>query len=114
MSGRAAVFHLAGVESREEADALRGEFLYVSVAQAHRPRGEYFVHELIGLEVWTAEGSRLGTIADVLRTGANDVYVVRDDAGEHLIPAIADVVKSIDTAGGHVVVHPIPGLLRGD
>ena len=50
----------------------------------------------------------------MLRTGANDVYVVAGPLGELLIPAIADVVQSIDLAAGRVVVRPLPGLLPGD
>jgi 16S rRNA processing protein RimM len=75
------------------------------------PRGQFFWHQIIGLTVETADGRQLGRVEDVLRTGANDVYVVRGDLGEVLVPAIAPVVKRIDPDGGRLVVELIPGML---
>jgi 16S rRNA processing protein RimM len=72
------------------------------------------VHDIVGLTVEAEDGRRLGQIQEVLRTGANDVYVVAGPLGELLIPAIADVVQSIDLEAGRVVVRPLPGLLPGD
>ena len=59
----------------------------------------------------TEQGRELGRVQDVLRTGANDVYVLTGPLGELLIPAIADVVRTIDLSAGRIVVRPIPGLL---
>lgn len=106
---------LVGVETIEAAAALRGEYLYVASADAARPpRGEFYLHEIVGLSVETEDGRPLGRIAEVLRTGANDVYVVAGPLGEVLVPAIEDVVRRIDPAGGRVVVRPLPGMLPGD
>lgn len=74
-------------------------------------RGQFFWHQIIGLTVETADGRQLGRVEDVLRTGANDVYVVRGDLGEVLVPAIAPVVKRIDPDAGRLVVELIPGML---
>jgi 16S rRNA processing protein RimM len=115
VSGASAIVRLVGVEDPDAAAALRGEYLYVAADEAARPRrGEYFLHEIEGLVVQTEDGRELGRVEEVLRTGANDVYVVRGPLGELLIPAIEDVVRSIDTAAGRVVVRPLPGLLPGD
>jgi len=72
---------------------------------------EYYWSDLIGLSVVTEDGTLLGKIADIFETGSNDVYVVRGGEREHLIPAIADVIKEIDPAGGKVVIAPLDGLL---
>jgi|PlaIllAssembly_1097288.scaffolds.fasta_scaffold31722_2 16S rRNA processing protein RimM len=72
---------------------------------------EYYWSDLIGLSVVTEDGTMLGKIADIFETGSNDVYVVRGGEREHLIPAIADVIKEIDPAGGKVVIVPLDGLL---
>lgn len=74
-------------------------------------KDEYFIADLIGLSVISDEDEDLGTIKDVLQTGANDVYVVTSpDGGELLIPAIRQCVKEVDIAGGRVIVHLLEGL----
>ncbi len=72
---------------------------------------EYFVADLIGLAAKSDEGEALGEVAEVLSTGANDVYVIRDEAGgELLVPAIHDCVREINTREGYMVLHLLPGL----
>jgi 16S rRNA processing protein RimM len=103
---------LEGLASRTAVEPFRGALLEVPDREVRRADEEsYFVHELIGLRVETAEGRALGEIVDVLATGANDVYVVREGAREVLIPAIEDVIERIDVAAGLVVITPLPGLL---
>jgi len=71
------------------------------------PEGEYYHHQLIGLQVETIAGDNLGTLFDILKTGANDVYVVRSpDHPEVLLPAIKDVIISVDIARKVMVVNP--------
>jgi 16S rRNA processing protein RimM len=72
---------------------------------------EFYHHEVVGFAVETTAGLRLGTIAETLETGLNQVWVVRDGAHEHLVPVIADVVREIDRGAGRVVIEPLPGLL---
>lgn len=115
VTGGQALMHLAGIESVDQAAALREAYLYVPTAEAVRlKRGEYFWHEIVGLRVVTTTGRDLGTIAEILRTGANDVYVTRGELGEVLIPAIEHVVQSVDLDAGIMTIDPIPGLLPGD
>jgi 16S rRNA processing protein RimM len=108
---RDALIKLAGVNDPEAAGALRGEELFIASADAAElPAGRYYVHQIVGLEVWTATGERYGEVRDVLTRPANDVYVVLHAGREILVPAIADVVKAIDMAGGRMVIEVIPGL----
>jgi 16S rRNA processing protein RimM len=72
---------------------------------------EYYWSDLIGLQVFTDDGTLLGTIADIFETGSSDIYVVRGEGREYLIPAIADVIKTIDPADGKIVITPLDGLL---
>lgn len=105
------VLKLAGVSSLEAAEALRGAELSVPVEQLEPlPAGSYYWHQLLGLSVETDEGRELGRLADILRTGANDVYVVRGEKGELLLPAIADVVLGVDLEARVMRVHLLPGL----
>lgn len=72
---------------------------------------EYYWCDLIGLAVETSEGESLGKIAEIFETGSSDIYVVRGGKREYLIPAIGDVIKSVDLKGGKVVITPLDGLL---
>ncbi len=72
---------------------------------------EYYWSDLIGLRVFTDDGTLLGTITDIFETGSSDIYVVQGEGREYLIPAIADVIKSVDPADGKVVITPLDGLL---
>ena len=73
---------------------------------------EYFITDLIGLQVLTEDGEALGVLKDVLETGANDVYVVEMKNGrELLIPAIKDCILDVDTEQGTMTVHLLEGLM---
>ncbi len=76
------------------------------------PDGEYYFHELFGLSVVDETGALLGEVTEIIQTGANDVYVVKDRFGrEILLPAIAEVVLSVDLAKKQMKVHLLPGLV---
>lgn len=94
-------------------EQLRGELLEAADNDVLRDDDEsFFVHELVGLRVvLTATGETLGTVADVLQTGANDVYVVHGEKGEVLVPAIGGVIDRVDVSGGLISITPLPGLL---
>jgi 16S rRNA processing protein RimM len=102
------VIRIEGIDSREIAERLKGALLRARSADSPPlPEGEYYEYQLLGLEVWTTDGRKLGQVDQVLRTGANDVFVV----GEHYIPAISQVVVAVDVAGGRIVVEPMEGML---
>ena len=72
---------------------------------------EYYWRDLIGLTVVTDQGVVLGRVADIFETGSNDIYVVKDNDREYLIPAIADVISEIDIPGKKIIISPLDGLL---
>ena len=92
---------------REEAQRLTGRLLTVAREEAAPlDEGEYYVFDIVGLTVYDEEGSVLGTVENVLRTGSNDVYAVRSEDGrEILIPALRSVVREIDVPGGRMTVR---------
>lgn len=98
--------------SREALANVRNAMLYVR--SADRPdleEGEYYHHQLIGLPVVAEDGTQLGRLAEILETGANDVYVVRSEAGrETLLPAIHDVILRVDLKAQRMTVRLLPGL----
>jgi 16S rRNA processing protein RimM len=109
----ALLLQLEGIESRPAAEDLRGRYLEVPESElAQLDEDQYFRFQIVGLEVFDIAGARLGRVEEVLQTGANDVYIVRNDEGELLLPAIDTVVKSVDVAGGRMVVELLEGLER--
>lgn len=106
------ILKLAGINDRNAAETLRRAELYVHRSRTDAPKeGEYFTADLIGLSVKTEEGELLGTVADVLKTGANDVIEIRKaDGKELLLPDIPDCVRKVDTASGEMTVRLLPGL----
>jgi 16S rRNA processing protein RimM len=108
-----AVMKFAGLDTPEAVAKLRGQAVGVAIDEAAPLReGQYFHHQIIGLQVWTREGEQLGSVQEILETGANDVYVVqRLDGGEVLLPAIEDVIDEIDLERGRLIVQLIPGLI---
>lgn len=98
-----------GCEGRNEADALRGELVSVPMADAVQLKtGEYYHHQIVGLKVVTDTGEDLGSVTEIIQTGANDVYVVKGRAGEVLLPAIKSVILKIEPP--QMVVHLMDGL----
>jgi 16S rRNA processing protein RimM len=105
---------LEGVAGRQEALGLAGEEL--ALPEAELPPledDEYYWFQLVGLEVVTTSGQRLGRVAQIMATGAADVLVVRRGrGGELLLPAIPEVVKRVALAEGRMVIEPPEGLIE--
>lgn len=97
----------------EQVEPLKGRELWVDRDNAVKlAPGEHFIADLIGLSVITEEGEELGTLTDVLQTGANDVYEVQMTSGkELLIPVIDECILEINEQEGFVRVHLLDGLL---
>jgi 16S rRNA processing protein RimM len=92
-----ALLALKNVNNRDRAESLVGADLIIEKAALPAlEAGVYYWYDLIGLKVFTTDGRHLGRVASIIETGANDVYVVKDDAREILIPALQSVVHTID------------------
>lgn len=109
-----AILKLATIDSVEQSQQLHGRLLEIPRSKLHTlPPDEYYQFQLLGIEVWTTDDQFLGRIDRILPTGSNDVYVVPVNDREVLIPAIEDVVKSIDLDGGRMTIETVKGLLSG-
>ncbi|MBR1572943.1 MAG: 16S rRNA processing protein RimM [Lachnospiraceae bacterium] len=97
----------------EEIDKIRKVGLYVTRDMAVKlQKDEYFIADLIGLEVYSDEDKLIGELTDVMQTGANDVYVVKTQSGnEILIPAIKDCILEVSIEESRMLVHLLPGLI---
>lgn len=107
------LLELEGIENRAAAEPLRNLLLEIPEESLESlPEGRYFRFQILGMEVYDQQERALGRIEDIIETGANDVYVVRDTAGELLIPAIDSIVKEIDVTTRRMTVELVEGLER--
>ena len=96
---KGALMALGGVTDRDAAETLRGAGLYIDKCKLPALEEEnYYWFELIGMAVYTQDGVYLGRLESILPTGSNDVYVVRAEEQETLVPALSSVVRRVDTA----------------
>lgn len=100
-----------GVDTPEQAEKFRNKILYMHRDDLELDDDTYFIQDLIGMEVKDAEtGVIYGKIVDVMQTGANDVYVIKGNDREYLVPAIADVVVSTDIDKNQMTIKVLDGL----
>ena len=107
------ILKFKGIDNINDVEKYRKKSLYVTRENAVKlKKDEYFIADLIGMKVSTDEGEELGTLSDVMQTGANDVYVISMTDGEEvLVPAIRDCIRDVDVEQGQMCVHLLPGLL---
>ena len=100
------------VRDRNAAEVLRGRTLLISPEQV-RPleAGEFFLHDLLGLEVQTTDGQQVGRVVEIYETGTGHMLEVDDGARVHLIPFNDRLVREVDVKAGRIVIEAIPGLL---
>ncbi len=102
---------IEGVEDSDTARALIGCQVFIPFDKLEKlSEGEYYWRDIVGLEVFTEDGRKLGEIESIFDTGSNDVYVCTGGEREILLPAIEDVVKKIDLEKGFMVVELLEGL----
>jgi len=101
-----------GVDTPEGAGVFRNQWVYIQAKDAPPlPEGQLYQHELLGFEMVDENGNPLGKLVEIIVTGANDVYVVRDDSGkEILLPAIPSVILELDAGRRFMRVHLLEGL----
>ena len=111
--GNGMLIRLNGCDTPETAGRFRNQWVYVKSTEVPAlPAGKVYKHELIGLTVTTDSGETLGVLNEILETGANDVYVVKNESGaEILLPAIPDVILGIDMDERVIRVHLMDGLV---
>ncbi|MEO7838823.1 MAG: ribosome maturation factor RimM, partial [Anaerolineales bacterium] len=104
-----------GIETPENAGLFRNQWVYIQAKDASPlPEGQLYRHELIGFRVVDETDNVLGELTEILETGANDVYVVKDQAGkELLLPAIPSVILDLDAERRLMRVHLLDGLVSG-
>jgi 16S rRNA processing protein RimM len=107
------ILKFKGIDNINDIEKYKGKSLLVDREHAVRLRkDEYFIADMIGMQVFTEDGKAFGELKDVLETGANDVYIVdMTDGREVLIPAIKECILNVDIEGGKIQIHIMDGLL---
>jgi 16S rRNA processing protein RimM len=106
------LLRLKQVENPEEAQKLVGGFVEIEKEQMVKlPEGRYFVSDMVGLEVFTTQGRRIGKIKEIISLPANDLYVVEGEEKQYDIPALKTVVKKINLQKREMIIEPMEGLL---
>jgi 16S rRNA processing protein RimM len=107
---------LRSVDDATAAEALRDSDLCIPLsALSQLPPDSYYQHDIVGLQVFSLDGTLIGVIDDIMSTGGNDVYILKTPSSKQiLIPAIKDVVKQIDLIRHVMYIDPIRGLLDDD
>lgn len=108
-----AILKFKGIDNINDIEKYKGRSLYVTRDQAiPLEADEYYIADLIGLDIYLGNGERFGVLKDVMETGANDVYIVETEEGkEVLIPAIHECVLDIDVEENRMEIHLMDGLL---
>jgi 16S rRNA processing protein RimM len=109
---RIVILRLEGVETANDAEALRNKKLYVPTSELiPLPPDHYYLHDLVGLRVVHVDGTELGVVRDVIQSAGNDLLVIQDarTGKDVLLPAVKEFVKAVAVAGGVISVAPIPG-----
>lgn len=111
-NGNMVIMKMQGVDTVEQASKFRDKILYMKRSDAHLPDGTWFIQELIDCTVVDADDDSkiYGVISDVSETGANDVWHIKQNDKEYLIPAIPSVVISTDVVKGIIKIRPLKGI----
>jgi 16S rRNA processing protein RimM len=111
--GQGLLVHLPGIDTPETVGRFRNHWVYVKASEVPPlPEGQHYKYELVGLHVVEENGSPLGELTEILETGANDVYIVRNENGkEILLPAIPPVILNVDMTSRVMTVHLLEGLV---
>ena len=107
------ILKFKGIDNINDIEKYKGKSLLVDRANAVKlHKNEYFVADMIGLQVFTEDGEEFGVMKDVMETGANDVYIIDSPKhGEVLIPAIKQCILDVDIENEKIIIHLLDGLL---
>ncbi len=109
--GNVVLMAVKGIDSIEKAETLRNKIIYIDRKDAKLPEGRYFIDDLVGCTVYDVDTDlSLGTLTDVSATGANDVWHISSNGKEYLVPAIDEVIVSVDVESGVLKIRPLKGI----
>lgn len=104
---------LKDIDDMDKAESFKDTYISIVEDQLRvLPEDSYYLFDLEGIDVYSNNGDYIGKISEVYQTGANDVYEVKNNKNSYLIPAIKDVVKSVNVQDKKMIINVIEGLLE--
>ena len=104
---------LKDIDDMDKAESFKDTYISIVEDQLRvLPANSYYLFDLEGMDVYSNNGDYIGKISEVYQTGANDVYEVKNNINSYLIPAIKDVVKSVNVQDKKMIINVIEGLLE--
>jgi 16S rRNA processing protein RimM len=108
---RSVCVKLSGINDRTSAEQCQGAFLFVAEEDLEAPEeGSFFVHDIIGCTVHATDGRALGTVEDVYKLPAQDVWAVRSEGKLMMVPAVKEFIAKVDTRKRIIIIRLIDGL----
>jgi 16S rRNA processing protein RimM len=106
------LINILGMTDKDHAKSLAGKIIYAKREDIRVEEDRYLIQDLIGMQILNVDTAQnYGVVQDVIKTGANDVYFIKNDEGkEYLIPVIDDIVKGINLETNHISIRPMRGL----
>lgn len=102
---------LKGIDNIDSANVLRNKIVFIDREDAKLPDGAYFLQDLIGITAVNDEtGETLGTVSEIMNMPASDVYVIKSEKGELLVPAVPEFIKSVDVEAEIIRIRIIEGM----
>lgn len=102
---------LKGIDNIDSANVLRNKIVFIDREDAKLPDGAYFLQDLIGITAVNDEtGETLGTVSEIMNMPASDVYVIKSEKGELLVPAVPEFIKSVDIEAEIIRIRIIEGM----
>ncbi len=113
--GNIVLMAIEGIDSIEKAETLRNKIIYIDRKDVKLPEGRYFIDDLVGSTVYDADSNAvLGKLTDVSQTGANDVWHITKDDNEYLVPAIDEVIVSVNMEEETLIIKPLKGIFDNE
>ncbi len=104
---------LKDIDDMDKAESFKDTYISIVEDQLRvLPANSYYLFDLEGMDVYSNNGDYIGKISEIYQTGANDVYEVKNNKNSYLIPAIKDVVKSVNVQDKKMIINVIEGLLE--
>jgi 16S rRNA processing protein RimM len=111
--GGSLILSFQGLSTRPQAQVWTNSYIEVTADERHPlEEGHYYISDLLGLPIYTEEGHLVGQVEDVWKLPANDVWAVKTDSGQKLIPATKEIIKAVDFPCRRIVIHNLDGLLE--
>ena len=112
ITGSTVVLKFEGIDQRTQAEECRGQWVLVPDDQVVKPaEGSFFIDDVLGMDVVTEEGKRVGVVREVLRLPSNDLWQIESGPRMISIPAVKEFIRKVDVRSRTIVIHEIEGLL---